>query len=338
MKKLRKIDLYVIPLIFSCLAGIALRTYALLTSFNSVTMHFDEKTAITFGNAIVTLAVIGFASYIFFGEKETDLIAKSSNAASYIPAGIVSTALLFMAARNIGLGFGGYPEGVLPALSILSAILALLSVGSFFLSVFIEKKNDSYKAMFSLSIVLFLALYAAILFFNKQVHPTNSPNKIVDQMAYVSASVFFLYESRIPLGRERWRPYVTFGLIATLLTAYSAVPSLIVYAVNGYLVSDSIIESVLSLAISVFIFSKVLQTRGLTKRAECPEVKSIVMMARIREEELENQRKLSRAQDNNKEEIDDAEDASNYTFDIPYVEPTTDFNPDDASIDLSQSE
>lgn len=338
MKKLRKIDLYIIPLVFCAIASISLRTYALLTSFNSVSMHFDEKTAISFGTAIVVLAVIGFASYLFLGEKEKDLIPRNDNAASFIPAGIVSTALLFMGVKNIGLGFGGYPAGVLRTLALLSAILAFLSVGAFFLSIFIEKKNDTYKAAFGLCIVFFLAIYASLLFFNKQTHPTNSPNKLVDQMAYVFAALFFLYESRIPLGRAKWRPYVTFGLIATLLTAYSAIPSLIVYAVNGYVVSDSIIESVLSLTISVFIFSKVLQTRWLTLNAECPAAKSIVAMAKMREEELENQRKLSRAQENNKEENDDTEDASNYTFDIPYVEPTTEFNPDDASIDLSQSE
>lgn len=339
MKTLRKIDMYIIPLIFASIAGIILRTYALFTSFNSTTMHYDNKIAIGFAVGIVVISVIGFMSYLFLGEKEADLIAKSGNAASFIPAGIVSTALLFMGVKNFGLAFsGGLPDNRLPALAILSAILALLSVGSFFLSIFIEKNLNNYKASFSLSIVFFLAIYACMLFFNTSIHPTNSPNKIIDQMAYVSAAIFFLYEARIPLGRTQWRPYVAFGLIATLLTAFSAIPSLIVYAYNGYIVSDSIIESLLTLALSIFIFSKVLQTRGLTENTESPAVSSIVTMARMREEELENQRKLSRARNNNKEENDETEDASNYTFDIPYVENTAEINPNDASIDLSQSE
>lgn len=338
MKKLRILDLYIIPLVIMSIAAVILRSYAILSSFNSLTMHFDHKTSITFASVIVILAVIGFASYLILGEKEADLIARTDNAASYIPAGIVSTALLFMGVRNFELGFGGYPAGTLRTLALLSAILAFLSVGSFFLSIFMEKKDNLYKAAFSLSIVFFLALYSAQLFFNKQIHPTNSPNKLVDQMAYIFAAIFFLYESRIPLGRAKWRPYVSFGLIATLLTTYSAIPSLVVYAVNGYVVSDSIIESVLTLTLSVFIFSKVLQTRNLTPNAECDAAKSINLMAMMREEEIEEQRKLSRAQDsNNMEAKDDAEDASNYTFDIPYVETTTDFNPDDASIDLNQN-
>ena len=336
MKKLQKIDLYVIPLILAGLTSIILRTYALLTSFNSVSMHFDDKTAIFFANGIVLILVIGFMSYLFLGEKENDLIAKNDNAASFIPAGIVSTALLFMGVTNLGLGFNNFYTGILRTLIIVSAVLAFLSVGSFFLSIFLEKKENGFKAMFSLSTVFFLAVYAAMLFFNKS-QPTNAPNKLVDQMAYMSAALFFLFESRIPLGRAKWRPYVAFGLVATLLTAYSAIPSLIVYALNGYLVSDSLIESVLSLTLSFFIISKVLQTRWLTKNAECYAAKSIVMMARMREEELENQRKLSRAYNNN-EGNDDTEDASNYTFDIPYVDSGTDNTSEDTSIDLGQSE
>ena len=339
MKTLRKLDMYVIPLIFAALASILLRSYALIIDFNDSSMHFNDKTAIGFAVGIVVIAVIGFVSYMFFGEKEADLIAKSGNAASFIPAGIVSTALLFMGFKNFGTLFeANAPKGTLSTLTILSAILAFLSVVSFFLSIFIEKNENHYKAAFSLSIVMFLAIYSAMLFFNTKIHPTNSPNKIIDQMAYISSAIFFLFESRIPLGRAKWRPYVTFGLIATLLTAFSAIPALIFYAAEGYVISDSIIESLLTLTLSFFIFSKVLQTGGLTENAESFAVSSIVTMARMREEELENQRKLARAYNINKEEKDDTEDASNYTFDIPYVESTTDINPNDASIDLSKSE
>lgn len=338
MKKLRTLDFYIIPLVIAAISGVILRLNAILDSFNHVTMHFDHKTSITIASVIVLLAIAGFATYLIFGEKENDLIAKTDNAASYIPAGIVSTALLFMGIRNLELGLNGYTAGTLRTICLLTAILAFLSIGSLFISIFMEKKNNSYKAAFSLSIVFFLALYSAQLFFSKQIHPTNSPNKLVDQMAYISAALFFLYESRIPLGRAKWRPYISFGLIATLLTAYSAIPSLVVYAINGYVVSDSIIESVLTLTLCIFIFSKVLQTRNLTPNAECDAAKSITLMAMMREEEIEEMRKISHARDiNNMEEKDDAEDTSNYTFDIPYVEGTTDFNPEDASIDLNQN-
>jgi hypothetical protein len=337
MKTLRKIDMYVIPLILAALSSIILRSFALINDFSIITMHFENKIAFGISAVIVAVAIIGFITYMFFGEKEADLIAKTGNAASFIPAGIVSTALLFMGFNNFGLAFSTTVGGPFPALAVFSGILAFLSAGSFFLSVFIEKNENHYKAIFSLSIVFFLAIYTAMLFYNTTKHPTNSPNKIIDQMAYIFSSIFFLFESRISLGRAKWRPYVSFGLIATLLTAYSSIPALINYAISGYVVSDSIIENILTLTLSVFIFSKVLQTKGLTENTESDAVASIVTMARMREEELENQRKLSRA-NNNKEEKDETEDASNYTFDIPYVESTVEIDPNDASIDLSKSE
>lgn len=320
MKKLRNIDLYLILLACSGISSIILRTFALLTSFNTTTMHFDDKVAVTVGGAIVLLAVIGFITYLLPGTRELDLIARNDNAASYIPAGVVCIVLLFIGVKNIELGINTSQE-ILPALWIASGILAFLSIGSLFVSIFIQKNENTFKAAFSLSIVFFLVIYDMTLFFNREVQPTNAPNKIVDQMAFVSASLFFIYESRIPLGRAKWRPYVAFGLIAALLTAYSAIPSIIVYFVNGYSVSTNIIESMLSLAISFFIFSKIFQTKKLAENVECSEAKNIELLAEMRTKELESLRTSHSDEPSNiKEENEEAEDASNYTFDIPYAD------------------
>ena len=96
MKKLKRIDIYTIPLLFVALATVVLRSFALLTAFNPETMHFDNEIAISISSVIVALAVIGFLSYLIFGEKERALVVKNDGAASYIPAGIVSTALTFI--------------------------------------------------------------------------------------------------------------------------------------------------------------------------------------------------------------------------------------------------
>ena len=133
MKNLKMLDISAIPLIFLCPSVIILRTFALLTSFNSVTMHFDDKLAITVASWLVLISVIGFFTYLFFGEKEGELIAKTDNAASYIPAGIVSTAMMFLGVHNIKMSFGGYPTGIISTISLICGILAFLSVASFFL-------------------------------------------------------------------------------------------------------------------------------------------------------------------------------------------------------------
>lgn len=338
MKRIRIIDFYIITLLITGISAIVLRINALLTAFDNLTLQFTDKTLITIAGVIIAAAVLGFAAYVFIGDKERSLIARSGNAATYIPAGIVSTALMFMAVERFTDTGDFYSVPLLGWLSVISAILAILSVGAFFLSVFIEKNDNLYKAAFSLCIIFFLALYAAYLFFNKEIHPTNSPNKLVDQMAYLFSALFFLFETRIYLGRAKWRLYVASGFVATLLSAYSAIPSLIVYFTNGYTVSDSIIESVLTLTLSVYICSRVLQTRGLSSEEECSAAKSIAALALSREEEIEEHRKLSRAQESvNMEENQVAKDAANYTFDIPYTDTVTDFNPEGADVDLNQN-
>ena len=331
MKKLRTIDIYTIPLFIVSLAAAVLRSVALLTSFDSVTMHFDDKVAIFMGGIIVALSVIGFLSYLIFGEKEQKLIDRSDNAASYIPAGIVSTALIFMGANNIIMSFNGYSQKMLSTLALVSGLLAILSAVSFFLSVFIERRDNLYKAAFSLCVVFFLAVYAVLLYFNKEIHPTNSPNRLIDELAYLSAAIFFLYESRIPLGRAKWRGYVSFGLIAALLCSYSSIPALVLYFAKGQIISESLVESILTLTLAIFICSKVMQTKKLTPDVECETAQSIVSLATARAEEIEELRKSSRAQDNINEENDEVEEAANYSFDIPYTEPESDTESEDAA-------
>ena len=303
-------------------------------------MHFSPALTFTIGAVLCALGALLFFSYFIFGDKDQELIAKSDNAATYIPSGIVSAALIFMAAELLPSQemMNSRSDAVitLRTVSIIGAVLALLSVVSFFLSIFIDKKGDVYKAAFSLSIVLFLAVYSMYLFFNKEAHPTNSPNKIVDQMAYLFSAVYFLFETRIHLGRAKWKAYVAFGLVATELCLFSSIPALINYAVDGYVISDSITESVLTLSIAVLIGSRVIQSRNLTPNHQCAEAMGIEALAAQREEEMEQMRKAQRAHINNNVENSDTQDASNYTFDIPYVNPTPDYNPDGADIDINK--
>ena len=82
MKKLRTIDFYLIPLLFIGITTVILRSVALLTSFNTVTMHFDNKIAITISAVMVLLAIIGFATYLFLGEKD---LQEQERLTCYVP-------------------------------------------------------------------------------------------------------------------------------------------------------------------------------------------------------------------------------------------------------------
>ena len=333
MKKLKLIDFYIIILIIAAISVVALRTYALMFDFNRLTMQFINSTAATVASWIAVLSTLAFGASLFVKGEKVDLLEKNDNAASFIPSGIVSTALMFMGVKLIK-SIDTHYVSLLRPISLIAALLAFLSVGAFFLTILIEQRSHTVKAVFSLCVVLFLSLYACYLYFNKSVHPTNSPNKVIDQLAYLFSAAFFLYESRIAIGRAKWRGYVSFGLIAALLCYYSSIPSLIIYAMDDYCISDSLVESALTLSLAIFITSKVVQTKHLTPDAECDTARLISTLADMREEEIDEMRKASHARAiNNMEENDSkSDDASNYTFDIPYVDTRSEFSSDDTQM------
>ena len=330
MKKAKKlIDLYLITLFLLGGAAIVLRTVACFFEWNGVTMHFNDKVCITIGNVLALLAILLFSSYFILAKKGESLVASSKSAMTYVPSGMVSVALLFMSIdKLVGMKNPYIAENsVLSALSVLIAILGIASVLSFFLTIFIQKNENVYKASFNMAVVAFLAIYAAYLYFNKETHPTNSPVKIVDMMAYLFAAMFFLYEARISLGRALWRPYAVFGLAASLLTAYSAIPTLIYYAFSGVCISDSVYESAITLSLFVFITARVLLLRNLSHEGACEAAKCIEALAEMRESEIAAKASHAHADDNNNnnnmEEIP-SEDFENYTMDIPMPESDAD--------------
>ena len=327
MKKLKLFDLYVIILLVGAISSVILRSLALINDFDRLTMQYSNSISATIANWIVILCTLAFGAYLFLKKDQTNLIARNDNAASFIPSGIVSTALLFMGVSLLKEAGNHYTQLLRP-ISILAAVLAFLSVGAFFLSILIDQENNTVRAAFSISVVLFLALYSCYLYVNREVHPTNSPNKVVDQMAYLFSAVFFLYESRIAIGRAKWRGYVAFGFMAALTCIYSSLPALVFYSFERYSIADSLFESVVTLALAIYITSKVLQTKSLTPDTECETARTIAALADQRQEEIDNLRKNSHARDYNNmvENDNNSTDAQNYTFDIPYVETRSEFS------------
>lgn len=321
MKRSKQIDIYIISLVVLGLAAVTLRFIALL-SFNNETMHFDDKVCIRIANLLTTLGVGIFASGMLFGLDDADLVPSSENAATYIPTGLVAIALMFSVADRAKVLMNGSfaDNSTLYYFSIALLILSALSVVAFFILVLISKTQSVIKTYLLLFIVIYLAVYSVYLYFNTTVHPTNSPNKIVDLLAYLFASMFFLFETRIPLGRAAWKPYIAFGFAASLLTAYSALPALIMYIYNGSIISDSICETAVTLALCIFITSRVILTSVLPYDVQCPEAEVISDLAAMRQAEMAESRELSRARNNDNMEEIDSEEVENYQFDIPSEE------------------
>ena len=277
-----------------------LRTTACLAFLNYENGYFTDKTLISIADYTLVFAVFFALSYLFIEARDKNFIFNFSSPLNYVFAGTLGIALLFVSRSCFSL-FKSYKqfvdlndanpfvetgvEKLLSYISLTLAILALLSVLHFILASLVVKEKDAKRADFGLITVIFLSLYATFLYFSNDM-PINVPAKIVDQSAYLSASLFFLFETRISIGRERWRAYRAFGFIALLLTAYSAIPSLIVYIASGRVISNTIYESVTTFAISLFIGARLILTAQLRENEESKTVSLIKSAFATRLEEI----------------------------------------------------
>lgn len=271
MNKHKKLmGIYLIPILIATVAAVTLRTVALFTEFNIKNGHFDGKALIVSANVITLFFAVFALSYLFVGSKD-NLVASFCTPSTYVPSGLVSVCLLFLGVSLGIYGLSGFtPDGFISGnlqypLALIIAFLTVPAAIHFFLNAYFTDIKNEIRATFSLFTVLFFAMYAAFLYFNREL-ALNAPNKIVDQMAFLFSALFFLYEARISLGREVWRGYIAFGMVGVVLCAYSSVPSLILYFAKSTEISNSMEENLLLLSVFIFISFRLFLT--MTLRAE----------------------------------------------------------------------
>ena len=293
------------------LLSVSLRIAALLSDFNIKTGYFNNKRLITASSVILLIGIAIAFTYAFFAPKKRRLIATFYTPATYVPTGAVCTAMIFFAFKSAErlVFFNRLTEqeilsvfkppltssAMATAVTLLLIPLALLSVVYFISNASIIVRASLSRAGFGIICVAFLALYACFLYFDTTL-AINAPNKITDQMAYLFAALFFLYEVRISLGRECWNLYICFGFIASLLTAYSSIPSLVLYFSDKTTVSSSIYENILTFCLFVFIISRLWLSFNLKEDKESDTVMMISDAAgeraiRVKNNDLERARK-----------------------------------------------
>ena len=280
-KNSRRLGIYLLFALAITLAAVGLRSAALIRELTPYG-YFDDWTLINIAGALFWGGVVLYATYGAVGHK-VNLRPSFSSPATYVPTGLVSVALVFFAMRMISEASalrqaaevaGGLSRTVTVTTAILCAIFALLSVVHFFLNAFLTESKTELRSYFAVATVMALASYAAFLYFSR-TQAMNSPNRITDQVAFLLAALFFLYEARISLGREKWRAYCVFGMMAASACLYSAVPTVIMYFTYGTVVSASLEESILTLAVGIFIAMRLVITVGLPDAAENKRIAAV---------------------------------------------------------------
>ena len=276
-------------MLLGTLAAVALRAAAMLTSLDEWG-YYSNKGLIAAGCVVAAVTSVLMLSYGAFANK-TSLTPSFSSPATYVPTGVLGVAVIFMLTglirRLSEISESGIESDLfstpLKAALTLSIPFAFFALAHLFFNTYYTDGHNLSRAWASLGTVLFLATYSALIYFSTEL-PINSPNKLTDELAFLAATTFFLYEARISLGREMWRAYCAVGLLAAHLCAFSSVPSLILYAVRGELASSSIEESVLSFALFIFIVSRLILTTRLREAEPAAGILAIRRFAEARAE------------------------------------------------------
>ncbi len=291
----KRLRIYILLMLVVGAVSSALRTIACLFDLNYDIGHFENGALASAASIVLWIGVIIMFSYLLISTG-VNLRPSFTSPLSYVPTGIISVALLFIGAKLLldcdysglrsafaelsrAIGIKNIFLCVLDllgaAMPILLALLALASTIHLFLGGYLTSEESVTRGYFALGTVLFLAIYVTYLHLQNGVQ-INAPNKLADQMAYLFSALFFLYEARISLGREKWGLYASFGLAAAMLCLFSSVPSLMTFAVRGELISASLEESLVTLSLFIFITTRLVVTSLL------PDKKENELIARLR--------------------------------------------------------
>ena len=275
----QRLGIYTVLLFLLTAAAVALKTAALLYNFNFKTNYFDDKLLSGISDALLIAGVLLSLSYVAVGRRDS-LRASFSSPAFYLPSGVIGVALLFFCGEHLASVFAKISVNMQSdfrlkiftpeiAIELLAVLLALASIGYFILGSLVMGRRNVIRSAFGITVALFLAIYAAYIYFDTSL-PINAPIKILDEIAYVFAAVFFLYETRISLGRDMWGAYLAFGMATAILCAASSLPALILYFVRGAVISISLTDSVLTAGLFVFTSSRILHALALRKDEKTP--------------------------------------------------------------------
>lgn len=292
----KRLGAYLSAMLIATAVAVSLRTVACIKQLNFANGFFLDRSLVNVSDAIIALCAIGMMSYVLVASR-ISLRANFSTSSTYVPTGILAVATVFLGVKTVShaLTTSKYPlfsaetltlKNPTVVLGVLIVILSVLSAAHLFFNAFITESKTTLRAYFAIATIALLAFYSMLIYLDGTLS-INDSNKVLRQMAFIFSALFFLYEARISLGREMWRAYTVFGLIAASLTAYASIPAIITYYVNGEIVSHmgykslaSIEEYLLMLALFIYILARLLLTSSLIEKKDNELIKMLDSNAR----------------------------------------------------------
>lgn len=270
--KQTKLNAYLLLYTLVAAVAVTLRSIASFTRLNPYGYYRGTLCAVA--SYIVLGGCLLLFSYTLLHKKDEPKRAVFGSALTCIPGAPLAICLMLL-----GVSLWRQPADGKIA-SVLIPLIAILTIGGafyFLFAVLYEFKICDLRAAFCMVCTLSLILYAGYLYFDTTL-AINATTKIIDQMAFIFSAIFFLYETRISLGRENWSLYTAIGFIASLLCAYSAIPSLLVYVFDGRVISNRIEESFVTFFLFAYILCRTVLSLLLKGESASP------LMAALHEE------------------------------------------------------
>lgn len=242
--------------------------------FDTAEGYFASSPLLVFLTALFVLCIIWFASTAFLipkgvldGAAPTTLTVNvASIPLALVCAGIgifmIVSSLLLNVSEGGSIFYTFFPSffNTIPdrtPLLLFCGIFLIISV-AYFVMLFISRKTSGdIIALVGFSLPIATLLLTAIAYFD--IHMAlNSPLKIAFMLSNISFMIFSLYEIRVLLGRPMPRAYLSFGMLAVLLSALASVPQIVAYSLGRFSETRYLVCAVFSLCVFFYTATRLL--------------------------------------------------------------------------------
>ena len=265
----------------------ALRSIACINDMDASGMGYFGDSALMRGcNIAAAIFTLIFFTHVFTSNNKDSIPYESfGNAPTHITSGILGAAIILAIYELINPFITmEAPAKITPGdiVFIVSAALGIMALAFLLMNAIVEKKHSQIRAALGIATSLFFTSYGACVYFDTSAAP-NMQERILTVLALVMAATFMLYETRIPLGHSKWHSYVAFGLMASLLLSYAAIPALVYYIANGATIPGATLtQIVVSIAAAIYIIARVTLIATAPEDEVCDLVESIIDIAHRR--------------------------------------------------------
>ena len=277
MKNLiRSIGIALISVVLAFVATV-LRCIASVIDMDYFTGFYDGSILVGIANVTITVSILILLASLLIKVDNVDLRQNPHSPLWYVPAGIMTISTLLLTVdifSYVGSRAGGNLSVALSedrscVAALLAALLAICAVAFFAVSCISTDLKSPLRGYLGIATALFFGIYAAFLFF-RSGSAIHQPQKIATEMAAIAASIFLLEETRVTLGKERWKSYFVLGTVTALLSAYAMLPAFAAYIMEGEMIASSLGEFLMLFSVFIFAACRTISALIPGKTEKCP--------------------------------------------------------------------